>query len=251
MFAPVLPPALSLSERLALTIDGLCRALAARGAKEHAVIPLIVLAWTRLRRLLARLEALSAKLQQGPLARAVRRRRALAEPARRAPAVRKPDLLPRGFGWLIRLAQETAVYGGHVQHLLDDPEMAALLAASPQAGRILRPLCRMLAIKPPPALRLPRRQRLAGTDGVRSAPGAAREGMGSVRPREPLGREAVRGGRAPRDRTAIDALDAPAAPPRQGGRKEAARGTTSRTTGGAERAWPRPILRLPWERAES
>ncbi len=35
------------------------------------------------------------------------------------------------------------------------PEMAALLAAAPEAGRILRPLCRLLAITPPGALALP------------------------------------------------------------------------------------------------
>jgi hypothetical protein len=33
--------------------------------------------------------------------------------------------------------------------VLQSPEMAALLAASPQAGRILRPLCRALAFELP------------------------------------------------------------------------------------------------------
>ncbi len=44
------------------------------------------------------------------------------------------------------------MYGGQVQHLLGDPELAALLAAEPKLGRILRPLCRMLAIRPGPDL---------------------------------------------------------------------------------------------------
>ncbi|MBV8522612.1 MAG: hypothetical protein JOY71_10905 [Acetobacteraceae bacterium] len=39
-----------------------------------------------------------------------------------------------------------------MQYLLADPEMAALLADVPQAGRILRPLCRMLGIRPEPEL---------------------------------------------------------------------------------------------------
>jgi hypothetical protein len=47
-----------------------------------------------------------------------------------------------------------------LQALLDDPEMRALLAASPQAGRILRPLWRKLSTYPlPPVLRLPPRPR--------------------------------------------------------------------------------------------
>jgi hypothetical protein len=45
--------------------------------------------------------------------------------------------------------------------MLDDPEMAALVAGAPQLGRVLRPLCRMLAVKPPAWLRLPRRRRPA------------------------------------------------------------------------------------------
>ena len=47
-----------------------------------------------------------------------------------------------------------------LQALLDDPEMRALLAAAPQAGRILRPLWRKLSPRPLPAvLRLPPRPR--------------------------------------------------------------------------------------------
>jgi hypothetical protein len=38
-----------------------------------------------------------------------------------------------------------------------DPEMAQLVAAAPQAGRILRPLCRMLRVRRPAYLRPPRR----------------------------------------------------------------------------------------------
>jgi hypothetical protein len=41
--------------------------------------------------------------------------------------------------------------------LLADPEMAQLVAAAPQAGHILRPLCRMLRVKRPASLRPPRR----------------------------------------------------------------------------------------------
>src|SRR6185312_10282095 len=68
-----------------------------------------------------------------------------------------------------------------LQALLDDPEMRALLAASPQAGRILRPLWRKLSTYPlPPVLRLPPRPprprrprppRVARPAAARTAPG--------------------------------------------------------------------------------
>jgi len=64
--------------------------------------------------------------------------------------------LPRGQAWLIRLLPgEAASYGCQLQALLADPQMAALLAAAPEAGRILRPLCRLLAITPEGSLALP------------------------------------------------------------------------------------------------
>ncbi|MCC7283005.1 MAG: hypothetical protein IT556_11525, partial [Acetobacteraceae bacterium] len=43
--------------------------------------------------------------------------------------------------------------------LLATPEATEFLTAVPQAGRILRPLCRMLGLTPPACLRLPERPR--------------------------------------------------------------------------------------------
>ncbi|MBV8524819.1 MAG: hypothetical protein JOY71_22335 [Acetobacteraceae bacterium] len=63
----------------------------------------------------------------------------------------------------------TAAYAGQVRRLLADPEMAALLAGSPQAGHILRPLCRMLGIQPEPGLLRRRREPPPGR-GVRASP---------------------------------------------------------------------------------
>ncbi|MBV8095574.1 MAG: hypothetical protein JO110_20555 [Acetobacteraceae bacterium] len=73
----------------------------------------------------------------------------------------QPFRLPGGFGWLIRLVPGAAAYAGQVEHLLADAEMAALLAEVPQAGRILRPLCRMLAIRLGPEAGTKRRGRSA------------------------------------------------------------------------------------------
>ena len=142
-------PALGLSRRLAQIIEGLCGALAARMAKDRNAAPVLFVVWTRLRRL-ARFEKLVADIRAG-----------------RGPAVRDrleslpqlpgllgspPPPLPREFGWLLRVAPESVAYAGQVEYLLADPEMKALLAGSPQARRLLRPLCRMLGIRPGPEL---------------------------------------------------------------------------------------------------
>ena len=157
-----LPPApTSLSHHLAIIVGAMRGALAARCAKDRVAAPLILLAWTRLGRLAARFERLMAKVRAGrlPAAPVVRRRVAAVPGVFRPPGVPQPLQLPRGFGWLLRLVRETAAYSGQVETLLADPEMAALLAASPQARRILRPLCHMLAIRPGPALSIPRRRK--------------------------------------------------------------------------------------------
>ena len=57
--------------------------------------------------------------------------------------------LPSGRGWLVRaLGWEAAGFGSQLQALLAEPELQALLIAVPAAGRILRPLCRMLGVEP-------------------------------------------------------------------------------------------------------
>ncbi len=143
MFTPAPhPPA----ERFARLIDGLCRAVAARSGRGLAG-PLIVLIWSRLRRIAARFALLAGRIRDGRLAAPAARRRHRAAPRPPAPRPR----LPRGVAWLVRLVPEAAASGAQLQHLLADPEMAALIAAAaPQMRRILGPLCRMLKIRPPP-----------------------------------------------------------------------------------------------------
>ena len=52
------------------------------------------------------------------------------------------------FGWLVRaVGYEAAGFGSQLRAVLETPEMVALLAACPEAGRVLRPLCRALAIE--------------------------------------------------------------------------------------------------------
>ncbi len=139
-------------ERFAAIIDLLCRMVAARIAGGRLAGPLIILIWRRLNRMGVRFAALAARHDAGTL-RPPRLRPRAPRPARPRP----PDPLPRGKAWLIRLVPEAAGGASQLQHLLADAEMVALIAAAPQAGRILRPLCRMLGLRPPAVLALPPR----------------------------------------------------------------------------------------------
>jgi len=162
-----LPNAPSLSARLTAVIDLLCQATAARlaaaarlgvrrlageaiaGRSKTLSGPLLILLWTRLQVVSRRLAALAARAAAG---RALTRRHITPlPPIRRTPPAPFPHL-PHKFAWLVRLVPEAACHGSQLRHLLAEPEMEALLAVSPQARRLLRPLCRMLAVEPPQAV---------------------------------------------------------------------------------------------------
>ena len=101
-------------------------------------------------RMLARFRA--GKLRQGTPRGAITPR----TQARQKPAI----VLPRRFGWLVVAGKhEAACFGSQLKHLLDEPDMAALLEASPQAKRILRPLLRALAVELPWTMTPPREPR--------------------------------------------------------------------------------------------
>ena len=171
-----LPPFLPtcFAQSFALILRSVCEAIAARGPKAGADFPFIIPARTRVSRFSARFLALVAAFRAGRLA-APRpstetdesparesRTRPVSEEAPAAPSglpvPPKPVRLPRGFGWMLRFGPEMACYRSQLEHwLINEPEVGPLLAAAPQAGRILRPLCHMLGITPPPALRLPPR----------------------------------------------------------------------------------------------
>ena len=76
--------------------------------------------------------------------------------------------MPSRRAWLIGLSLNVNGANARLQHLMYDPEMASLLAASPRLVALIRPLCRMLAVefphgvlpaRPPRAPRPPRRRR--------------------------------------------------------------------------------------------
>jgi hypothetical protein len=109
-------------------------------------------------------------------------------PARR---IRQASPLPPGFPALtdrmfrLVLPAEARVYGGYLRDLLYDADMLALLAASPEARRRLRPLWRMYTADPLPALlRGPRRPFVARTRVARP-PVASRRVAGASLPPTP------------------------------------------------------------------
>jgi hypothetical protein len=141
--------------------EGLLMRQVTPGGEAAAVGPLVILLGNYLSTTLRRLTALHTRFAAGTLAAAPRERPAVKSTAeramvdhtkeRRAPAIPPGPVLLREFR--VRL-------DSHLRALLEEPEMRALLAAAPQAGRILRPLWRKLSAEPlPEMLRLPARPR--------------------------------------------------------------------------------------------
>lgn len=132
---------------LAVIVQGLCRQVAAHIARDRAAGPWIVLVWSRISRIGQRFSRIHALYLAGTLPKP-RRSYRLTKP--RAPAKRPKLVLPAHGPWLLQKIPETALYGGELRQMLDDPQMPALLAAAPQLHRILRPLCLMMGVEPPP-----------------------------------------------------------------------------------------------------
>ena len=131
-----------------LTLPAVLRALrgelggwTVRGLVNHM---LALLLHRRLGEIAAAIERLTVRFQAGRLwvrgpGAGVGTRRAAKTGAR---------LWPGRFGWLVRAASfQAAGYGSQLRQILEQPEMVELLKAAPQAARILRPVCRMLAIE--------------------------------------------------------------------------------------------------------
>ena len=139
---------ISLAQRLALTIADLRLKVGAQGGRgcDPALVPLIVQSYGRLGRIMQQFVALVDRLATGWRPRpfvARAKRPGVAQAMVAARAAR----LPMGFGWLMQLAPGTMQLGGQVRAVMEDPDLVGLLAADPRVARILRPLCRMMAIE--------------------------------------------------------------------------------------------------------
>jgi hypothetical protein len=146
--------------RFSRLIEAMKRGLA-DGADRRRLLgplgPLGLLAgllWHSLADTRRRLAALHARFAAGRLPAAPRR--ATPRPAAdRAARMRRPPRIPRGP---VFLQYGLGCFVPELRELVEHPEMRALLAASPQAGRLLRPLWRKLTTDPlPEVLRLPPR----------------------------------------------------------------------------------------------
>ncbi len=73
---------------------------------------------------------------------------------------RPASLLPRGLRWMQKILPLSAgTLGSMLGPLLfNHPEMQTFMAEVLQVGRILRPLCRLVGLKPPDYLALPKRR---------------------------------------------------------------------------------------------
>jgi hypothetical protein len=167
----------------AVILDGLCRAVAERAVVERGFAPVAILLWGWLRRVSARFSALAARAAAGPVRLRPLRPR-LHRDLRASPPHVRPRL-PRGFGWLGRAVPRAWPFGGQLAAFLAEPEVVALLAAAPQAARHLRPLCRMLGVRPHPALPPPRRAPPAPLSIASAAPVTASAAT-ETRPRPPV-----------------------------------------------------------------
>ena len=88
---------------------------------------------------------------------------------RAAPPLSQAVRVPSRRRWLAGLSLNINCAGSQLQHMLYDPELGSLLAASPRLVALIRPLCRMLGVefphgilppRPPRAPRAPRPRRL-------------------------------------------------------------------------------------------
>lgn len=94
------------------------------------------------------MERLAARFAAGRLWRVGERTQGSGTGLGRAAGRDASRALPARFGWLVRqVGWQAAGFGCQLRAVLETPEMVALLEACPQAGRTLRPVCRMLAVE--------------------------------------------------------------------------------------------------------
>ena len=168
-----LDTSLGLATRVRAFSRGLCVVLGDFAAQNRSYWPQVSRIYFRISRRCTRLRVLLAQFEAGTLP-PPRPPRARAKPAGEKSA-RAPDLVPRRWGYLLELGKDRAAsYGRILTLLVADPQMVALLKASPQACRLIRPTWHMLAPGPlPEVLRLPPRPKRAPSPEPEAAAAAA------------------------------------------------------------------------------
>jgi hypothetical protein len=152
------PPTTFLTQarRFACIVNALCGAIGVRRDTGFLAPALTNLLWSRLERLRGRILRLAGRLAAGKGSGVPRSPRISASRVPGTTPRRAPEFIGRSRGWMLRLVPEAAAFGSQLHHLLNDPEMAALVEAAPQMKRLLRPLCRGLGVDIPASLHPPR-----------------------------------------------------------------------------------------------
>ncbi|MCC6719563.1 MAG: hypothetical protein IT555_16905 [Acetobacteraceae bacterium] len=145
---------------LCAILTDLRAAIGAHLGRDRTHQALLTEAWARIGRMSRRLQTLYSRWQAGtlPRLRPSRAGQSVTGQSRTDPPARA--YFPRGHAWLASHADHhVRGHASQLAHLLARPDAEAFLAAVPRAGRILRPLCRMLGIAVPAPIALPPRPR--------------------------------------------------------------------------------------------
>jgi hypothetical protein len=151
--------------RFTTLIEELCRVLHKHVGTSLVDAAMVVLIWNRLTRLAKRFARLVERVQAGTLddPAPARSQAAPAPPAAAPdrPSAAPQEVLPHHFRWLVNMVPEAERLAADLCWQLQRAEMWELVFAAPrQAGRILRPLCKMLGVDPPSMLQPPRAVRV-------------------------------------------------------------------------------------------
>ena len=139
---------LSAPERCVLMIEALIEVVVG-GLNSGLSGKMIIQLWRRLTVIAMRLSIANAWPIRSRVGRQAPLDRERRKPEPRPEPQYKPFRLPTGDAWLLRLVPDAQGYADQLQSMLMEPEMAALLQSRPGLDRLLRPLCRMLGVKPP------------------------------------------------------------------------------------------------------
>ncbi|GAA5263838.1 hypothetical protein ACOSOMT5_P0258 [Acidiphilium sp. MT5] len=154
------PLAQSLADRFTAIAHMLRKTL---GAPDYARFNLALkwVVWHRISLLSRRFRSLSCNPRPIRERKPQPKAQTAPEPAPTPPAGAKKSKLPGQNGWLLQTfpGHHIPYVRGHLIRFLEDPGLSLLHGENPRIGRVLRPICHMLAIPLPAYLKLPRKPR--------------------------------------------------------------------------------------------
>ena len=155
-------PSLSVTDRFSAHMVELRNVLLKHCVRFGQPVMLVMLAMDYLRRGDGRFQRLMERYRAGTLGPPKPRK---PPPKRARPqgsqdeADAKPKRFSQAFGWFATLIRPDGFrFADQLRETLADPETKAAMAASPQVGRVLRPMCRMFGVADD-SITLPRRPR--------------------------------------------------------------------------------------------